>query len=356
MVSAYKVEVYRLGAIPDPKNFKIHSSTKKRKGNKFKKPGVLLDGNLTGNMWSPDPGANSKYVIINLRTIAEVKDVAFFSSSDYQNWRRIGITVMRSVKEKYAKMYLFYNPSEEYDAVICHLENDDGEGPVGQYVKIELLDNWAINYDDKNANHFTLSEILINAVRYEELIQGVVSLQDSVKLVFAYQDEDNDNVPEIYMTDTELTGHSDSSLGLFRLDNNAWIYVSGMVDVQKNIIALNTQTLGTYAIFPMNKAKIKDTGPFQFSKRYLTPDGDGVNDCLEINVTPPGPVKLDICIYNIFGKRVKRVVKNVAISGPYSATWCGKDDYDVDLEVGTYLFEIRFNGKKEINGLILLVK
>ena len=81
----------------------------------------------------------------------------------------------------------------------------------------------------------------------------------------------------------------------------------------------------------------------RFTSSVLTPNGDGVNDGLEIeydllNLFGQVPVAIDV--YDLSGRLLAKVYRGTAASGRFSARWDGRDGSGELLSPGLYLLRL----------------
>ena len=152
-----------------------------------------------------------------------------------------------------------------------------------------------------------------------------------------------------------MTNVQENNLAVFILNGNDWDYLGGKVDQNNNIVSFDSQNFGIFGIFPIDKNKILKER-ISFTRKYMTADNDGIDDCLMIILKPDKPIKVDIRIYNVSGRMVMDLMHEVEINSLYTIKWCGKNIDGENLKIGPYLYEIRFNGEKAENGVILIVK
>ena len=96
--------------------------------------------------------------------------------------------------------------------------------------------------------------------------------------------------------------------------------------------------------------------------RIFTPNGDGTNDQVRIEYTllklaGAGEVKVDI--FNLAGRRVRRVYQGEDSSGRYGRMWDGLGDDGQSVLPGLYLYRVQVNadgGREERSGLIPVVQ
>lgn len=81
----------------------------------------------------------------------------------------------------------------------------------------------------------------------------------------------------------------------------------------------------------------------ELSTPVLTPNGDGINDQLEIRYSLfrlPGPVPVALEVYALDGHRIARIEGGLQDSGPRHLLWDGRDETGQLLKPGLYLFSI----------------
>ena len=81
----------------------------------------------------------------------------------------------------------------------------------------------------------------------------------------------------------------------------------------------------------------------ELSTPVLTPNGDGINDQLEIRYSLfrlPGPVPVALEVYTLDGHRIARIEGGLQDSGPRHLLWDGRDETGQLLKPGLYLFSI----------------
>ena len=179
-------------------------------------------------------------------------------------------------------------------------------------------------------------------------------MQDSISVDLPYNDINNNGFPETGDFSHELP-FSEDSLAVFVYNGNEWKYTGGNNDSIGNSISFSVQNAGIFCIFPATDDP-EDDKIISIPRRYCTPDKDGLNDCVRININPGKEVKVDIRIYSLSGKLVNELVKGVSITGSHSVDWCGISTHGKELPIGPYLYEVRFDGEKKETGVLLLVK
>ena len=86
------------------------------------------------------------------------------------------------------------------------------------------------------------------------------------------------------------------------------------------------------------------------SSPVFTPNGDGINDQLELNYSLlqlVKPVGVEVAIYDLAGRRVRTVLDANSTSGAYAVTWNGRDDQRQVVPPGIYVAVIQVHTERE---------
>jgi flagellar hook capping protein FlgD len=84
--------------------------------------------------------------------------------------------------------------------------------------------------------------------------------------------------------------------------------------------------------------------------RSITPNGDGINDRLDLTfalLKLVGPVPLSLDIYRMDGTRVRRAFAGMARAGTHAVAWDGVDEAGSLVPPGVYLYELRVESGAE---------
>ncbi len=285
-------------------------------------------------------------MIFDMKILAIIRSFIVYSGDSFNSWKILQIeTSDTTTAPQDFTLAGFYTNKLMQDTVV--LSNLLEESRTATYVKFITVARWS------NNKTLRLNEITFNVERYKKRKDPAdLAIQDKVNLVLPYNDIDDDGIPEDD-NGIELAGVSEADLGVFVLNGNRWDYVGGEVDTANKVIYFDTQVFGIFGIFPVDRGKLFKSS---VNPRYVTSDADGINDCLTFSINPERSVKLDILIYKLSGEQVNWLVRSVMIDKHFTAQWCGRDDDRSPLPIGPYLYEIRFDGKKEETGIILNVK
>ena len=82
----------------------------------------------------------------------------------------------------------------------------------------------------------------------------------------------------------------------------------------------------------------------------FTPNGDGINDQVELNYSLlqlVKPVAVEVGLYDLAGRRVRTVVSEQSASGAYAVAWDGRDDQRQVVPPGLYLAVVQVYTERE---------
>ena len=87
-------------------------------------------------------------------------------------------------------------------------------------------------------------------------------------------------------------------------------------------------------------------GGVTFSSEIITPNGDGINDRLELDyilLKATNPVRVTVIVYNLSGSEITRVYDQNITSGPNQVIWEGKDTKGDPVPPGMYIVRLKAN-------------
>jgi hypothetical protein len=113
---------------------------------------------------------------------------------------------------------------------------------------------------------------------------------------------------------------------------------------------------------PNSQQRLGDNSPsdiLRLSPKQFTPDNDGLDDFLQISVTPSGPGYVaNSIIYDVHGRRAKYLLKNESLGTSNIFRWDGQDDRNRNLPPGVYImvtdiFNMQGHAKKFKNVIVI---
>ena len=63
---------------------------------------------------------------------------------------------------------------------------------------------------------------------------------------------------------------------------------------------------------------------------------------------------MELGIYSVSGRLIRRLVKDTREAGPHSVTWDGRDGAGLKVSSGIYFYQLTASGTKESRRMILL--
>ncbi len=351
LLGAYKFKVFKAGNTPARVDVDVYDNWgNNRSGILRGSKNSLIDGNIQQSVTlypEVDIIFDFNETLVNILYMK----IWHHGYSDWCSWNQLTITLETEEGTDSLPMISFagahpsphtYNLNKPANKVIYNIKNTYGDNNYVMHVT-EIECAWLPFFEE---------------VTDEKDLEKLGNIQNKVGLTLPYNNYDNDKFPEVYNTFIEPPNVSVDSLGIFLLsiDGDEWTYIGGDVNAAAKTISFDSQSLGIFGVFPIDRSQLNDKIVNISPNRFITADGDGENDFILFRINPKNKkVKLDVNIYNLSGGLIYRLVRSQIVDKTCSVKWYGKNLHDEELSIGPYIYEVRFDDKKVENGVIILV-
>ena len=89
-----------------------------------------------------------------------------------------------------------------------------------------------------------------------------------------------------------------------------------------------------------------------FTLRQNYPNPFNPTTTIEYEIPKSGNV--DVAIFDIQGRLIRELEKNVRDAGSYKIVWDSRDNFGRQVSSGIYFYRVQFNGSQLVNKLLLL--
>jgi|GEM_PF-1242069 len=138
-----------------------------------------------------------------------------------------------------------------------------------------------------------------------------------------------------------------SSLAIYEWTGEQWVSIGGSASSATRTISVNINHLSTYAVMYQTASAFVGAKPNPF-----TPNGDGINDYVEIRFENPEGIEVKLSIFDLTGTTVR--TKDYP-AGTTSVTWDGRDITGRVVEGGAYIWQVEI-GTRVVNGVVVVAK
>jgi len=139
-----------------------------------------------------------------------------------------------------------------------------------------------------------------------------------------------------------IAGATEDDLRIYTYDGVKWNYVGGTIDKNKNTVTAKVSHFTLYALFASKGAPEKP----QSTVKFITPNGDGINDFL--NFEGSASDFKEITIYDINGKVVRKISD--------TNIWDARDDSGKPVEIGAYIWRAVYTDGKSNYGTVVVAR
>ncbi len=173
-------------------------------------------------------------------------------------------------------------------------------------------------------------------------ISPAINFKKNITAELLYLDINNNG--KVETIDGIETDISENTLAAFLWDGFTWKYLGGIIDPKENIIRVNISHSSIIGIFSSPDLTKEFFRP---KERIVTPNDDGINDCVYFDGVPDNT---EIKIMDINGRIIRKLNSNI---------WDCKDNENNIVESGIYIYQFIVtinNNAKRISGTVLIVK
>jgi YVTN family beta-propeller protein len=141
-------------------------------------------------------------------------------------------------------------------------------------------------------------------------------------------------------------------LGLYRVEDNNWIYVGGIVNPERKSISCDIEVLGTYQVQlgPHPSSSL----PRVFKLCPVAPNPFGVSAMIHYEL--PKQTHVSIRVYDVTGRVVKTLVNGQQKPGYRCVQWAGNDDSGNNVSCGVYFVKMNASNFNSVRKSIYLTK
>ena len=139
----------------------------------------------------------------------------------------------------------------------------------------------------------------------------------------------------------------EGTLSIYEWSGKQWVGLGGDVAQSTQTISLDVNHFSTYAVMYQSLSAFVGAKPNPFS-----PNGDGINDRVEIRFDNPGTEEVEFFVFDLTGTTVRT---DVYPAGTASIFWDGRDEGGRVVEGGAYIWQVEM-GTRAVNGVVVVAK
>ncbi|MBI4057015.1 MAG: gliding motility-associated C-terminal domain-containing protein [Elusimicrobia bacterium] len=149
----------------------------------------------------------------------------------------------------------------------------------------------------------------------------------------------------------QVTASQVSDMGIYQYDGRKWAKAYGRVDTANQSIWIKSGTFGPYQVRELLREAAFGVDSSGITNRFLTPNGDGLNDDIVIQVNNPADVGVGAKIFDLKGAYVSDMEYD---AGTQRLKWDGKSNGSV-VTSGVYVYQVEAEGKV-FNGTVVVIR
>jgi serine protease len=142
----------------------------------------------------------------------------------------------------------------------------------------------------------------------------------------------------------------EEKIAVFRWNGEGWERLESVIDMDKDIVYARANGLGIFQLFVDDKET--DIIPIKNNINLVGPNPFLQRTELMYTIREPG--RLDVSVYDLMGREVKRLVNKVVYPGSYNLFWDGVDSRGSRVSSGAYIVHSKGIVNKSIK--VILIK
>ena len=122
------------------------------------------------------------------------------------------------------------------------------------------------------------------------------------------------------------------------------------LEIQKAIMVNENATPFEVNILPKKEKQTSTPKEFELSQNIPNP----FNPETQISYSLPEAAKVRLTVYNVLGRKVKKIVDDYQTAGPKTVHWDGKDESGSNVASGIYFYRLDAAGYTETKKMVLM--
>lgn len=144
---------------------------------------------------------------------------------------------------------------------------------------------------------------------------------------------------------------SEKEVGIYRLENNGWVYVGGVVNEETHLISTLITKIGTYQIqLGPHSSPPEIPTVYAVSQNFPNPMKSNTTILYQL----PQESFVNLKIYNIAGREVRTLINRKESLGYKAIKWDGTDNKGRKLPAGVYFYRLKASNYEKVKRLVIL--
>jgi len=129
-------------------------------------------------------------------------------------------------------------------------------------------------------------------------------------------------------------------------NGGTWVKVGGTLNLEAQVMSIKSSYLGSFQLHTVPRAPSLALAKKNVYPAVITPNGDGRNDRLFINLDNPQGVEVKGEVYDLTGTYISALQRRSRAGGMGTTlTWAGNDSKGSIVPGGTYIYRIKGEGQ-----------